>query len=771
VQLGDAPPKTLKIPLSGGTAPQAAPGTALLALRTDAAPAAAYPAQGSGVWIDVQRSFGPLQIQRIGFTLSKDGVGVAFDAALSLSALKMAVMGLGVTIPLKAPFVPKFSIDGLDVELKGGAVTIAGGLLKIDKGTYLEFNGELIVKAANFSISAFGSYATTDPPSMFVFVMVNAPLGGPPFFFVTGVSGGFGFNRTLELPPIDEVVSYPFVQGASSGPSNPFGSGSTQNDFLRVMDRYIGVDIGENWLAAGLTFTSFELVDASVVLTVSFGTRVQIGLLGLATLTLPPKDPVPVAMAQMALEAVLAPAEGTLLVAAQLTTNSYVLAKSCQLTGGFAFAMWFPPSDFAGDFVVTLGGYNPYFTPPAHYPKVPRLGINWKIDGAPLVIKGGEYCALTPHSVMAGGGLSATWESGPISAWFNVSADFLIAWAPFHYRIDAGVSFGVRATIDIGITSFTISVSVGANLTIEGPPFSGVAYIDLSVVSFSIAFGNAAKPAKVTWTDFKSFLGGAKPSTTSLASAFAAAPQPLASGDQPAVVRAMVPTGLLRDLSRDKTAPVNYVVDPQHFTLFAQTQIPVVDYAYNGTAGHAPNPGVALGPMNLASFTSTFTMRVQHEHQDYPRLAPQLQLAPAPKALWAIDPDLDKSLNGVPQLPDRLTGFVLVPFIEPRHDMLPIPIAVLLTNVEGRQDGFWGAPAVPSTDPYENDDPTSELVRTIDAASGVRDSLVADLIATGFPLGAVLDTTPLTHRDRLNVLDPVELRLLGENRKLVSSAS
>jgi hypothetical protein len=49
-------------------------------------------------------------------------------------------------------------------------------------------------------------------------------------------------------------------------------------------------------------------------------------------------------------------------------------------------------------------GYHPRFKVPAHYPRVPRLGFNWRI-GDTVVIKGQPYFALCAHAVMAGGAL------------------------------------------------------------------------------------------------------------------------------------------------------------------------------------------------------------------------------------------------------------------------------------------------------------------------------------------------------------------------------
>ena len=93
------------------------------------------------------------------------------------------------------------------------------------------------------------------------------------------------------------------------------------------------------------------------------------------------------------------PREGIVLVQAQLTDNSWLLAPAVRLTGGFAFAAWFAGAN-RGQFVLTLGGYHPDFHRDG-YPVVPRLGIVWRI-GSAISITGESYFALTSEALMAG---------------------------------------------------------------------------------------------------------------------------------------------------------------------------------------------------------------------------------------------------------------------------------------------------------------------------------------------------------------------------------
>jgi hypothetical protein len=470
---------------------------------------------GSNVsWINLQRSIGPVYISKAGVAYEDGKLYLMVDAALLLSALKIGFAELGVGNPLDS-FAPSFTLGGLSVNFQSGPVTISGGFLRHDTKGITQYMGSASIVVNSINISAMGAYATDNGhPSLFIFgLLTNPPLGGPPAFFVTGVAAGFGYNRALKLPTIDDVARFPLTSGFAPNGVSPF-SGNDPNDALKVLveKNVVPVQIGKYWLAAGVKFTSFQLLSSFALLSVQFGTKLEIGLLGMSTLTIPPENPDVLAQAQLALIARILPDEGLIAVDGKLTQASYVLSPACKLVGGFAFYMWNSPNENAGDFVVTLGGYHPKFVPPPHYPQVPRLGFNWVVT-TEVSIKGDMYFAVTPSFLMAGGSLQATFQSGNLMAWFIIGADFIIAWKPFHYTASMYVNFGVSYTFSVNLLFTTIrktiSVSLGADLTVWGPDFSGVAHIHLWIISFTVSFGKTPNvlPPPIDWNDFKkSFL-------------------------------------------------------------------------------------------------------------------------------------------------------------------------------------------------------------------------------------------------------------------------
>lgn len=473
----------------------------------------------TAIWIPVQRTFGPIYIDQLGVILEGNtAVSLLVDGSVKVAALTVQADDLGVRIPFDSLLTPgdwRLELRGLAVSFQEGSISIAGGLLK-DPGPPVQYAGMLLVSVAGRGFTAVGAYAKPSAngdsfTSFFVFASLGFPLGGPPYFFVLGLGGGMGYNRRLLVPEdVGQIGNFLLVSAIdnSNFANDPMGA-------LRAMLVSVPPSRGSLWLAAGLKFTSFALLEGIAVIYIALDRGFEIGLLGLARMALP-RPEFPIAMVELAIKARFSTAEMVLSVQAQLTDNSFIFHRSCRLTGGFAFFIWFR----TGEFVLTLGGYHPAFNKPPHFPIVPRLGFHWSI-GDNITVKGEAYFALTTSCVMAGGRLEASAEFGPIRAWFIAYADILISWDPFYYQIDIGISVGVEARIRICFFvcgTIHIRVSVGAHLHIEGPPFHGTVTVEYWVISVTIPFGDApqAKPT-ITWQAFKQkYLTASDPENTAV---------------------------------------------------------------------------------------------------------------------------------------------------------------------------------------------------------------------------------------------------------------
>jgi hypothetical protein len=441
----------------------------------------------------VEKKIGPLTITQYGFSYKNGEATLLISASLKLGPLDISTEGLGLGFNVGSLLkmkidAPTFSLKGLGLKYESSPIEISGMFLRTDKeNANPEYTGAALIKAASFNVSGIGSYSTTSngKASFFIYAAYFGPIGGPAFFFVTGIAAGFGFNRKVIVPSVEKVADFPLVSIALSTNKNK-GVKDVLNDLIR--QDAIAVSEGDYWLAAGIKFTSFKIIDAFVLLIVQFGNKTEFTIVGLAVLAWPDKKN-PIAYVELALLARFGPGSDVIAVQAVITPNSFVFDKGCRLTGGFAFYAWVS-GPHEGDFVVTLGGYHPAFKKPDHYPTVDRLALNWKMDHIPLTMRGEMYYALTPSAIMAGGRWEVAYDLSFLKASIIIWADMIISWAPFYYRLDAGVRVKIEARIKILFVKIYFSLEMGAELHIWGPPFAGYIFVDWSIFSFRIPFGD-----------------------------------------------------------------------------------------------------------------------------------------------------------------------------------------------------------------------------------------------------------------------------------------
>ena len=392
-------------------------------------------------------------------------------------------------------FAPTFSLAGLSLTFDRPPIALGGAFLRVEQTqngkTFDAYYGEVLVTVPQFSLNAVGGWAPTPtrPCSSSTSPSTRRSAArrssrSPAWPAVSGSTPGSC------SPQIDGVGTYALLPGPKA-PKQPSEPAAVLSDVLPVLQSTFEVQAGQYWVAAGIAASSFEMITVQAVLSVGFGVDVQIGVVGTGSITLPTGEPFPVAYIEIDVVASYTPSTGVLSIVGKLSPASYLYGGFVKLTGGFALCAWFldDPADkiSAGDFVVTIGGYHPAFVKPDNYPVVPRLGISFSLG--PIKVLGQAYIALTPGAFMAGIALQATFDAGPISAWFSAGLDFLIAWAPFHYEAHAWVAIGCK--VDLGL--FSLRIQIGADLQIWGPPFGGQAIVDLDVVSFTIAFGAPAR--------------------------------------------------------------------------------------------------------------------------------------------------------------------------------------------------------------------------------------------------------------------------------------
>ncbi|MBI1298838.1 hypothetical protein GC175_28225 [bacterium] len=709
----------LNLPVRGGETPPPAPMPV-----PDPTPRAIPVATADNAkWYTLQKSFGPVHFERIGVQYQNSALLFLLDASLSAAGLTLTLDGLGFGASLN-PFTPRFDLKGLGLDYRNGPLEIGGAFLRetvqLPDGEIVdEYDGAAVIRTSALTLSAVGSYARLNgQPSLFIYAVLDYPLGGPSFFFVTGLAAGFGYNRSLNVPDVGRVADFALVREAVS-----ISTGATPSslaDTLNNLRNDVPIDLGQNFLAVGIKFTSFKLIDSFILVTVSFGNRFELDILGLSTLVVPTPLPgdtlTPLAEVQMALKASFIPDEGFLGVSAQLTDASYILSRACHLQGGFAFFAWFSGPN-VGDFVQTLGGYHPDFRPPAHYPTVPRLGFNWRVNGE-LTLKGEAYYALTPSALMAGGHLQGSWHSGRLMACFNVGADFIIAWKPYHYDARANANLMVHYTFSVFGVRKRISVDVGANLHLWGPEFSGTAHIHLSVVSFDIRFGSRASAAQaIDWQAFRaSFL----------------------PADDEDIVSLVVAGGLIQELTDETGALTGWIVNPKQFTVATSSVIPVKS-SDTAAGPFESNVGIAAMGVQPVDFASTYTITVTGPGDQPVGAIYEPILKDAPAGLWGQQ--LLPTLNDPALIANTLAGFTIKP--------AGGPIAGTTLPINRNQLQFSTTPA----QPYDLTSLVSFVAESLDETAR-RDIIRSELVN---------ETTVTARADLLAALDIGETITLSNN--------
>lgn len=611
-------------------------------------------------WLPIQRGFGPVWIEQVGLGVEKGSQGpravsVLIDGRVSLLGFTVGVDDLSLTAdltkPLYEPSAWSASLAGLSVGADTGGVKIAGGLRRGSGAP--DYLGMLTVRFSVYGITAFGGYAVkTDEQgeytSFFLFGSLLAPIGGVPAFFVTGIGAGVGVNRKLILPDLTDFTIFPLVAALDRNSA----AAASPDRALEEMQRAFPAGRGRFWLAAGISFTCFTLIEGIAVVAVEIGDGLQIALLGLLRAALPRPEAVLVSV-ELALLARFSTRDGILWIQGQLTENSWLLTRDCRLTGGFAHVMWFK-GEHAGEFVITLGGFHPSFRREG-YPVVPRLGFVWNVADA-LVIKGESYFALTSEAIMAGTRFEARLDAGLLWAYLRLGADGIVYFDPFWFQVSAFAEMGAGITIDIDLGWFghiriTVSVRLSADVVLEGPAFRGRARIDLDVATAEIAFGewSGSKPPDLLWPAFRRKYLVQSDDPAEATRVLAVTPGRGQVPDTPGG-SAKPPTGGERDPFR--LAP--------EFSLEVRTKAAASDLLAAGTAAPPRVTGLAVAPMGRPGVTSRLTAALLDD-AGADRID-QLAATPVrdrfPKGVWAARPDPQTVPEG--ELVEAYAGWTLV---------------------------------------------------------------------------------------------------------------
>ncbi|KAK4142996.1 uncharacterized protein C8A04DRAFT_12761 [Dichotomopilus funicola] len=438
-------------------------------------PPAEQDSDGTSSTAPFKKKSGPVQINNIGLEYANKTLHIKFTATFELGPLAFSLIGFRLNIQITSLALSGIqmllpTLEGLAASFEKPPLTLAGLIRHGKSKDGLDYYaGGIIVGWVPYQLQAAGFYGEALPEggqkpqdifrSVFVFARLDGPLVTLEFAEISGVTGGFGYNSEVRVPTADQIVNFPFVKSTSLSGATESAITTLERLTSPASDGWFHPRGDTYWAAAGMKIDAFQMISLDAVAVIQFGQSIKMGLFAVALADIPTSaSKVKFAHVELGLAVVIDLDYGTFRAESQLSPNSYILDPNCHLTGGFALCYWFdaPHADrsLIGDFA---------------------------------------YFAITPKACMGGGRLHAAFHAGPIEAWFDAFADFLINYKPFHFLAEAGVSVGVRFNLDVWLIHIHISVEVGADLTLWGPPMAGTVHVDIKVHKFDINFGSGSE--------------------------------------------------------------------------------------------------------------------------------------------------------------------------------------------------------------------------------------------------------------------------------------
>ncbi|MDP4147743.1 MAG: hypothetical protein Q8936_25300, partial [Bacillota bacterium] len=135
----------------------------------------------------------------------------------------------------------------------------------------------------------------------------------------------------------------------------------------------------------------------------------------------------------------------------------------------------------------------------------------------------------------------------------------LVAFNPFYFRADIGVTIGASLRVNLLFTTVTFSVELGATMGLWGPPTGGKVHVSWFIISFTINFGADEDPklnSPAVWQDFKPLI----PELSSICSLQAN-------------------NGLSKTIDKDAAGEKKiWIVRAGDFSFYSQTAIPFSDF-------------------------------------------------------------------------------------------------------------------------------------------------------------------------------------------------
>jgi len=417
-----------------------------------------------------QGSLGPL-------TASVDEIGVVLTISFPGQAGNLGP--LNISPVFKPPTGVGLSIDA--------AVVSGGGFLSIDtaRGQYA---GILQLTIADFlNVTAIGLIETKLPDGSNGFsllIIITADFGeGIQLgfgFALLAVGGLIGLNRGMLFQPLMDGVRTNAISSVLFPQDVIANATRIISDLQAIFPPVQGTFLIGPMAKIGWGVPTLASVSLGVIIEIPPG---DIAILGVIRIALPADD-VAILVLQVNFAGAIEVDKQRIYFFAALF-DSHVLFITLDGSMGLLVAYG---SD--ANFVVSVGGFHPLFTPPPlPFPPLQRISMNL-INESFARIHADGYFAVTSNTVQFGTQSNYFFGFSALNVQGASSFDALIQFSPFHFTVSFSTSFSVNI---FGVGAFGIDIA----LTVSGPtPFHASGTASISFFFFSVGIN-----IDFTWGD------------------------------------------------------------------------------------------------------------------------------------------------------------------------------------------------------------------------------------------------------------------------------
>jgi hypothetical protein len=459
---------------------------------------------GLAIEIPTRVTLGPLIIDALHLGLGFVDEALYFDLAATLGAelgpVVAMVRGMGLRTLLSFPpgggnigsaqldFAFKFP-TGAALSIDTSTVKLAGVLI-IEPELHRYVGAVEISIVDTFDLSAIAIITTklpdgTDTFSLLFIISMKlpSPIHIAYNFFFAGAGGLLGLHRSVDL----ERLRLGLRDGAADNilfPTDVVANLSAivsdlSEIFPPTKDQFL---VGP---MVQITWSTPPLLTGEVGLIIEFANPVRIAILGVVKAAIPTKDQ-PILDLKVAFLGTIDFEKGLLAFDASIYDSSIgVESFRISFEGDLALRICWGDKP---DFVLSVGGFHPQYSPPAHLelPPMRRITVSLLKDNPRLKLT--AYFALTSNTVQFGAELDFYFGVAGFSVVGNFGFDVLFQFSPFRFIASVRAMLAVRA----GSTDL-LSLSLSFELQGTSP------WIAKGTASFSILFFEVSVRFEKTW--------------------------------------------------------------------------------------------------------------------------------------------------------------------------------------------------------------------------------------------------------------------------------